>query len=304
MDRDALWDMLVFREIAERGTLAGAARALGITPSAVSKQVSRLEARLGVRLVQRTTRSLRLTAAGVRYRQHAERLLVALDEAEADVQSERDALRGVIRVSAPTLLGQHVVAPLVARFLEAHPRVDIELDLSDGFIDLITERVDLAVRVAPALPSSGLTSRRLGVTTWYIVASPAYLERRGAPAAATDLSAHACLELAHADDRGAWELVVRGRSVKVPVRGPIVSSSIGALYRCALEGAGVGRFPEYLVRADIEASRLVRLLPKALTFRRPVHALQPTRAHVAPRVRALASFLAEHFPRALAPPGG
>ncbi|EYF00213.1 LysR family transcriptional regulator [Chondromyces apiculatus] len=303
MDREALWDMVVFREVATRGTLSGAARALGVTPSAVSKQVTRLEARLGVRLVQRTTRSLQLTAAGTRYKGHAERLLVSLEEAEADVQGERDILRGRVRVSAPTMLGQEIVAPIAARFLVTHPEVEVELDLSDRLVDLVAEQVDLAVRVVPTMESSGLSSRRLGMTEWHLVASPAYVAARGMPASVGELAAHACLELSHAQDRGTWELQVRGRATRVLVQARLLSSSIGALHRCALEGAGIGRFPEYLVRKDLEAGRLVRVLPRVVSSRRPVYALQPTRAFVAPRVRAFASFLAEQFPRTLAQHG-
>jgi len=299
MDRDALWSMILFLEVVERGTLAGAARALHVTPSAVSKQIAKLEERLGVRLAQRTTRTLRLTTAGMRYRDHALRVVTALDDAEADVQSEERALRGRIRVSAPASLGQRLVAPIVARFVGAHPEVEVDLDLSERLVDLVSEGIDLAVRVVPNLTSSGLTARKLGVMEWVLVASPSYLTRRSTPRSPVDLPSHVCLELAHAEDRGVWKLVVRGRPHAIAVRPAIVSSSQLALLSCAVEGAGIARLPHYLVRDALEAGRLTRVLPRATASRRSVFALMPTRAFVAPRVRAFADVLARDLGRAL-----
>ncbi|MFT3770318.1 MAG: LysR family transcriptional regulator [Minicystis sp.] len=299
IDRDALWDMEVFLAVVEGGALAAAARALRVTPSAVSKQMARLEARLGVRLLQRTTRRLRPTPAGARYADHARRVVAALAEAEADVQTEGASLRGRLRVSAPTLLGQELVAPIVARFLLAHPDVMVDLDLTDRFVDLAAEPVDLAVRVAARLPASELSARKIGVVRWVLVASPAYLKRRATPKRAEDLADHACLDLAHAEDRTRWRLTAGGRAASVTVKGPLVSSSMVALHRAALAGAGIAQLPGYLVRADLAEGRLVQVLRGAELPRRFVFALQPSRALVPPRVRAFADFLAGELPAAI-----
>lgn len=304
VDREALWDMEVFLAIAEGGAIAAAARALRVTPSAVSKQIGRIERRLGVRLVERTTRSLRLTDAGARYADHARRVVAAVAAAEADVQAEGAALRGLVRASAPTLLGQEILAPIVARFVLAHPEVSVELDLADRFVDLAADPIDVAIRVAPRLPASQLTARRIGQIRWLIVASPDYVSRRGAPRRPEDLADHACLDLAHAPDRARWRLSAGGRAVTVAVRGPLVSSSMVALHRGALAGAGIAQLPAYLVRADLAAGRLVRVLDDAELPRRAVFALQPSRALVPPRVRAFADFLAAEVRRALAADDG
>ncbi|APR76119.1 Transcriptional regulator, LysR family protein [Minicystis rosea] len=299
VDRDALRDMEVFLAIVDGGTLAAAARALRVTPSAVSKQMARLEDRLGVRLLQRTTRRLRLTPAGARYGEHARRLVNALAEAEADVQSEVASLRGRVRVSAPTLLGQEVVAPIIARFLRAHPDVIVELDLADRFVDLASEPIDVAVRVAARLPASDLAARRIGVIRWILVASPDYVKRRPAPRRVEDLGGHACLDLAHAEDRSRWRLTLAGRTTSVTVRGPFVSSSLIALRCCAMAGAGIAQLPAYLAHDDLTAGRLVQVLKHAELPRRAVFLVQPSRALVPPRVRAFADFLARELPAAI-----
>ncbi|WP_394837354.1 LysR substrate-binding domain-containing protein [Pendulispora rubella] len=299
MDREALWNMEVFLAIANGGTLAAAARALRVTPSAVSKQLAKLEARLGVRLLQRTTRTLRATAAGERYRAHARRVIEALESAEADVQSEETALAGPIRVSAPSLLGQEIVAPIVADFLKAHPRVRIDLELTDRFVDLVGEVFDLAIRVAAELPESGLTARRIGTLSWRYFASPAYVSARGMPTRPEDLTGHDCLELAHDERRGRWQIRLRKREVEVDVRGPLVSSSVVALHRVALAGLGIARLPTFLVERDLAAGQIVEVFPNAIPHRTSVFAVQPTRAFVAPRVRAFGNHLVTELPTRL-----
>jgi DNA-binding transcriptional LysR family regulator len=284
------------------GTLAAAARALRVTPSSISKQLAKLERRLGVRLLQRTTRSLRVTAAGARYRAHAQRVMSALAEAEADVQSEETALAGALRVSAPTLLGQEAIAPIAARFLRENAGVELDLELTDRFVDLVSEPIDLAIRVASRLPESGLSARRLGLLSWHFVASPAYIKQRGAPRRPEDLGHHACLDLAHGTDRGRWRMAYGGAEVEVDVRGPLVSSSLVALHRSALAGLGVAQLPSYLVREDLERRRLVQVLPSAGTARRTVFAVQPSRSFAPPRVRAFTDFLAAELPAVVAEP--
>jgi DNA-binding transcriptional LysR family regulator len=299
VDRDALWSMEVFAAVVDRGTLAAAAQALRVTPSAVSKQLAKLEARIGVRLIQRTTRRLEVTSAGTRYREHARGIRAALEAADADVQSEDTALRGQVRVTAPTLLGQELVARVAADFVRDYPRVEVELDFTDRFVDLIGESVDIAIRVAPALPPSGLHARRIGFIEWFFVASPGYLRRSAAPRRPQDLADHACLALAGAE-RGRWAMTFGGRSMTVAVQGPIASTSLAALHRCALAGAGIVQCPAYLVSRDLEKGRLVRLLPNASIKRRVVFAVRASGRFVPPRVDALTTRLQTELRRLLA----
>lgn len=291
MDRDALWAMEVFVAVTEGGSLAAGARRLRVTPSAVSKQLAKLERRLRVRLLQRTTRSLRATPAGERYGLEARRAIAAAQAAEAVGRGEAEAIAGQLRVSAPTLLGQELVAPLAARFLAAHPGVTMELELTDRFVDLVGESVDVAVRVASRLPASGLVAARIGTLAWQFVASPAYVKARGLPRRPEELAAHACLDLAHGSDRGRWRMTFGRREATVDVRGPLVATSLTALHRAAREGLGIAQLPTYLVEDDLRERRLVVVLPSAGLARRAVWAVQPSRAFVPGRVRAFVAAL-------------
>ncbi|AKV00580.1 Transcriptional regulator, LysR family [Labilithrix luteola] len=301
VERDALWEMNVVASVIDGGSVAAAARALRLTPSAVSKQLARVEQRLGVRLIERTTRRLRPTAAGLRYREHAVRLLRNLSDAEDDVRADSRVPRGLVRVTAPTLFGQEVVAPVLARFLLRFPEVEVELILDDAFVDLVKERIDVAVRVASQLPPSGLLARKVGDIEYWLVASPAYLERRAVPARPSDLSVHACLDLAHAPDRGHWRMTEGGRAQVVDVSGPLVSTSLPALHNAALEGLGIAQIPRYLAQRPIDEGRLVRVLPNAVLPGRFAFALHAAGALAPARVRELSRFLLAELPERTSP---
>lgn len=299
VDREALWAMQLFVEVISRGSLAEAARAQGITPSAVSKQIARLEERLGVRLLSRTTRSLAATAAGARYHEHAQQILAAVRAAEAEVIADKGDARGRLKVSAPTLLGQELIAPLCARFIDQHPGVEIALDLSDRFVDLVREGVDVALRVATGLPGSGLTMRRLGAFELVLVASPAYLRRRPPIEHPKDLEQHACLSVAHLEDRRTWRLSLGGRAMEVQVAGPLTSTSMRALHAAAREGAGIALVPLYMAAPDLASGRVARVLPQASMPRRTVHAVHASGRLAPARVRRFVDLLALELPRVL-----
>lgn len=301
VERDALWEMNVVASVIDGGSVAAAARELRLTPSAVSKQLARVEQRLGVRLIERTTRRLRPTAAGLRYREHAIRLLRNLSDAEDDVRADSRVPRGLVRVSAPTLFGQEVVAPALARFLLRFPDVEIELLLNDAFVDLVKERIDVAVRVASVLPPSGLVARKVGEIEYWLVASPTYLERHPGLARPSDLGAHACLDLAHAPDRGHWRMTEGGRAHVVDVSGPLVSTSLPALHNAALEGLGVAQIPRYLAQRPIDEGRLARVLPNAILPGRSAFALHAAGALAPARVRELSKFLLAELPERISP---
>lgn len=299
IDKATLWDMQLFVAVIEGGSIAAGARAAAVTASAASKRITALEERLGVRLLQRTTRSLRTTDEGERYLVRAKDLLAGFAALESDVREQRGSLSGDVRLSAPTLLGQEVVSRVVARFSVAHPEVRVRLSLVDRLVDLTAESIDLAVRISDRLRSKELVARHAGVITSIPVASPAYLERRGRPTDAASLVGHALLELEHATPRGEWTLSRRDATEVIPVRGTLVVSSLGAIHRAALEGAGIAMLPTYLVADDLASGRLERALPATYSDRRTVFVVQPSRTYVPARVRALADALVVALPPAL-----
>lgn len=301
IDRDALWDMQVFAAVVDGGSIAAGARAVGATPSAISKRLAALERRLGTRLLHRTTRQLRITTEGATYVERARELLHTVAKLESCMQENGGALRGEIRISAPTLLGQELLTGVIARFLRQHPEVSAHLELSDRLVDLVSEPFDVAIRVATHLEAKELIARRVGVLETILVASPGYVKERGAPENVASLSTHAVLEAAFDGNRGRWDLQTRSGIKSVAVRGPLVCSSLGALRQAALAGLGVAQLPRYLVQSDLRARRLVHLLPKCTADQRSVFVVRASRAFVPSRVRALTEFIARELPALLKP---
>ncbi len=285
-------EMQVFARVVDLGGFSAAARALRMTPSAVSKLVARLEGRLGARLVNRSTRTLQLTAEGCAFYERAVRILADIDEAErAAASGERPV--GRIRINTSASYGVHVLAPLMAEFLADHPQITLDIVHTDQVVDLLADRTDVAVRAGP-MRSSSLLARGLGDTRMRIVAAPAYLERRGVPAGAADLERHDRLCFGYARASEGWPLLEGGMRVTIPVAGPIQASEGEALRHLALGGAGLARLAEFTVRADIAAGRLVPVLDAQNPGdREAFHAVHVGQGGPLPaRVRALLDFLA------------
>ncbi|MCK8787744.1 LysR family transcriptional regulator [Roseomonas sp. NAR14] len=297
---DRTGEMAAFAAVARAGSLSGAARDLGLTPSAVSRIVSRIEARLGVRLLVRTTRRMRLTAEGESYARAARRILADLDEAEAAI-ADQAAPRGRVRVSAATAHGRLVVVPLLADFVARHPGITVEIELSDEVADVLGGRADLAIRFGP-LPDSPLTARRLGETGRTVVASPAYLARAGTPRRPADLARHNCLDFSFRRSEPGWPFREEGRDRVLPVRGSITANNGETLVQLALQGVGITRVGDFHIGADLAAGRLVPLLEDYNPQdRESIHAVFVGGAAMPARLRVLVDFLAERM-RA-APPG-
>jgi DNA-binding transcriptional LysR family regulator len=233
-DVNRLAEMEVFVEVAERGGLSAAARALGLTPSAVSKLMSRLEERLAVRLMNRSTRRLQLTEEGARFHERALRILAELEEAEREA-SEESSPRGRVRVNANVPFGLHCLLPLVPRFLAKYPEVTLDLALSDRVVDLYEERADVAIRVGP-LTTSGLFARNLGESRLLLVASPAYLARAGTPKTPADLARHDCIDFSFARHLEGWPFRVEGRVQRLHVHGKARAGDGETNRRLALSG--------------------------------------------------------------------
>jgi DNA-binding transcriptional LysR family regulator len=286
-------EMEVFVQVFDRGGFSAAARLLGITPSAVSKLVARLEARLGMQLVHRSTRKLQLTPEGQQFYESSVRVLAELDEAERSVTADATP-RGRVTVNTSLSFGTQVLVPLVPRLLQQHPLVSLDIALTDRVVDLMDERADIAIRWGP-LPSSELLARRLGETAQVIVGAPGYLARHGTPRRPADLESHHRLDFSYRRRVPDWPLLVDGRLIDVPVRGSVRASDGETLRQLALAGAGLARLSRYHVQADLDAGRLSPVLekynPRDMA---PIHAVYLGKARQLPsRVRAVLDFLVE-----------
>lgn len=283
-----------FVEVAQQGSFAGAARVLDMDPSAVTRAVSALEAVLGTRLLQRTTRKVALTEAGAGYLERVRPLLEELESASEALQSASTQVRGTVRVTASVAYGQTVLVPLLPQLHAAHPGLEIDLLLSDAVVDLVSERIDVALRLGPAVDSS-LVGLRLAPVRPRVVASPAYVKRHGRPRVPQDLAQCDCLRFSLPGYRTQWSFRSPGGPVEtVAVRGWLVMSTALALHRAALEGLGPTLLADWLVEPDLRAKRLVDLFPDfevtATNFDSAVWLLYASREHVPQRVRAVVDF--------------
>ncbi|MBO9515753.1 MAG: LysR family transcriptional regulator [Variovorax sp.] len=284
-------EMEAFVQVVDRGSFSAGARALGMTPSAISKLILRLEARLATRLVHRSTRKLQLTPEGRNFYERSVRVLADMDEAERCVAA--GALpRGRVSINASVSFGHHVLVPLVPRFAEQYPEVALDIVLTDRVVDLMEERADVAIRWGE-LPSSELVARRLGATRQAIVASPDYLARFGTPRTPQELEAHNRIGFTYRRTVPDWPLRIDGRAVEVPVAGNVRAGDGETLRHLLVEGVGLGRLSLYQVQSDLDAGRLVAVLEEFNPGdTAPIHAVYLGKAGRLPaRVRALLDFL-------------
>jgi DNA-binding transcriptional LysR family regulator len=280
---DRLDELAVLVAVIDNGSLAAAARRLRRSPPAVTRALAALESRVGVRLIERTTRRLAATEAG---RAIAERARLLLGEYDAAVTGLADApLRGLLRVTAPVQFGRRHVAPLVIGFLAAFPEMQVELVLNDRNLDLIDEGLDVAVRIAP-LADSGLVARRVGEVRQVLVASPAYLAARGTPRKPTDLAAHDTILGTARGEASEWRFGTAKRATVVRLSPRLLVNDIEARLVAVRAGQGIARVLSYQVSEELEAGTLVRLLAAFEPAPLPVHLVAPSGGHKAPKVRA------------------
>jgi DNA-binding transcriptional LysR family regulator len=288
---DRLDELAVFVRIVEEGSLARAASRLRRSPPAVTRALAALEDRIGVRLIDRTTRRLAPTEAGRALYDKA-RTLVA--DYEAATSGAHDApVRGLLRITAPVQFGRRHIAPIVSRFLDAHAAVDVELLLNDRNIDLIEEGVDAALRIGP-LADSSLAARRVGQVRRLWVASPAYLKRRGTPAGPADLARHEAL-LGTVRANGEWVFGGARRGAPVRLAGRLRVDDVETRLRAAREGRGIAQLLSYQVADELASGRLVRLLQAWERPPLPVHLVTKGRAHRAPKIEAFLDFAAQRL---------
>lgn len=280
----------VFVRVVEDQGFTSAARALGLPKSSVSRAVALLEAELGVRLLQRSTRRVSLTEAGGAFYERASRGLAVVAEAAAAVADMQGALRGLIRMTAPVDAGDRLLGAPLARFVRRHPRVHVELVLTGRLVDLVEEGFDLALR-AGALRDSALVARKIGESEGGAYASPRYLARRGAPARVEDLARHRCVLFRPTRGRALWALTGPAGEERVEVGGPLGADDLSFVRRALLAGVGVGLLPTFLCARDVERGRLERVLPAYRAFAAPLHLVYPSAHYVPRRVAALRDFL-------------
>lgn len=293
----SLYEMVILARTVAAGSLSAAARELGVSTAVVSRKLAALEARLGVRLLNRTTRRIGLTDEGARYHEACLRILSEVDEADAAASAQRIEPQGVLKVALPASFGQKHVAPLVPRFAELHPKVKLALSLSDRTVNVIDEGFDLAVRIAE-LEDSSLAARKLAPNRRVVCASPAYLKKHGAPRTPDDLMRHNCLVPTWEHDFSmTWDYrEPSGRRGTVRVRGHYACDNWEVLRDWALAGLGIALKSTWDVRDHLEDGSLVPVL-SGYTFGTDVaiYAVYPHRRHLPAKTRAFIDFLADSF---------
>jgi LysR family transcriptional activator of dmlA len=281
--------------LARHGNLTAAARELDLTPPAATKRLAQLEARLGVRLVNRTTRSVSLTAEGETYLHHATRILAEVREMEDAVSSSRSMPRGLLRVNATLGFGRTTIAPLVSEFAKRHPHVEVQLDVTDRPIDLVESGVDLAIRFG-SLPDKRLNARRVMSNRRFLCASPRYLEQHGTPATLADLSDHQCIVHRQNDDAyGIWRLMHKGHTEVVKVQGMLSSNDGDIVLGWALDGHGILIRSEWDLAKYLESGRLRIVLPEFVQPSADLFVYYPSKRNQSARARAFVDFLVERF---------
>jgi DNA-binding transcriptional LysR family regulator len=286
-------EMNAFVRVVEKGSFAAAAQDLSLTPSAVSKIVTRIEQRLGVQLLARTTRRLALTAEGEAYFRRCQEILAAIEAAEAEVASSSTRLQGSIRINAGTAIGRYQIARMLPDFTARHPGITVELGVTDRLIDLIAENVDVAIRTG-TLPDSSLVARKIGEARRVICAGPHYLERHGTPTSPGDLLRHNCLLISNVAHLARWPFHTPEGINNLAVRGDITSDSGDALLDLALRGHGIMRALELPAADYVRRGELVVLLADVhVSEAIPIWAVTPPGRNRVPRVRAFLDFLVE-----------
>jgi len=288
------FELAVFTSVVRLESFAGAAEAHGMSASGVSRLVARLEHKLGVRLIQRTTRRLSLTEAGSAFHARASRILSDLEEAEAEASASALRPRGTVRISAPVAFGRRHLGAVVDDILKAFPELAIDLSLSDRFVDLVDEGFDLAVRTG-ALPDSRLVVRRLCENRRILVASPDYLRRRGSPEAVADLARHECLIFTALSRPRNWRLTGPAGTADIAVSGPVASDNGEFLIDLAQRGQGIAFAATFVAHQALKAGDLVQVLPDHEFEPASIFAAYPSSRQLSSKVRAVVDHLAQAF---------
>jgi DNA-binding transcriptional LysR family regulator len=286
----------IFLAVIEKNSFSGAAKALGLSKSSVSKRVTAMEAELGVKLLHRSTRKLHLTDAGERYVAAAEAAMHTLQEAEHAATELQNEPHGLLRVHAPMSFGRLHVAPLLPNFLTAHPKMQVHLEMSDNWADVIEGGFDIAIR-AGDLPDAALISKKLCDLQSVLCASPDYLTRHETPSVPQDLKDHNCLTSTHHILEREWHFEKPGKTQTTRISGRLSLNNSDALREALVRGFGIGRLPTFIAGGDIAAGRLVPVLTDYAMPSKPLHALYPDKHLLPAKARVFLDYVADKFGR-------
>jgi DNA-binding transcriptional LysR family regulator len=291
---DKFLEMKVFASVVDEGSFIGASERLEMSKAAVSRYVSELEGRLSVRMLNRTTRRLSMTPEGDVFYNRCKALLELLDDAESEVTAKAVEAKGTVKINVPVTFGNMHLAPLWGAFMERHPKVQLEVVLSDRLVDLVDEGFDLAIRIA-RLPNSTLVSRKLASTRMVLCATPKYLKNHGNPQSPDELSAHKVLAYTYLATKDEWEFAGPQGPLNIKTR-PVMYSNSGDTCRAvALSHQGVILQPTFLIGNDLKAGTLVELMPQYRSLELGIYAVYPSRKHMLPKARLLIDYLADAF---------
>ncbi|WP_163876883.1 LysR family transcriptional regulator [Rhizobium laguerreae] len=298
MPRTNLNDILIFMAVVDAGSFIAGGQAVGLSRSAAGKAVIRLEDRLGVRLLNRTTRTLSLTEEGRMFYERGLRILVSVDEAEASVAGQDSTPRGVLRFTVDDAFGRLVVLPLLEKYLRAWPDIQVEVSFTDRLADIVEEGFDLAIRVGATATDTRLVSRVIATYKARLCASPSYLAERGEPRNVDDLAVHDCLISAGRNQRQGWRFRGEGGSwIKAQGRSRLRLDSGEAIRDAALAGLGIALLPDFLVTDDLAAGRLRQILADFETDDAKILTLYPDKRLLEPRVRRFIDLIVEELGR-------
>jgi DNA-binding transcriptional LysR family regulator len=287
-------EMSSFVAVADAGSFVAAAELTGMSKAAVSRHVAELEERLGVRLMQRTTRRLSLTDEGQRFHARCKELLASIDEAESELSSSSGNPSGLVRVNAPLSFGIMHLAPLWGRFMDRHPKVTLDVTLGDRIVDLVEEGYDLAIRISN-LPNSVLVSRTLASTRMVLCASPQYSREHGMPVHPSELTSHRVISFSYWVTRDEWHFTGPEGEVIVRINSGMHTNNGDTCRIAALDHQGIILQPDFMIGGDLRAGTLVELMPDYRAISLGIHAVYPSRKHLPLKVRRLVDFLVEAF---------
>ncbi|MEW8052916.1 MAG: LysR family transcriptional regulator [Candidatus Thiodiazotropha endolucinida] len=285
-------EIYVFVKVVEAGSFVGASKQLNMPSTTVSRKVQKLEDVLGVRLLQRSTRKLHLTDIGRQYFENCQQNLVGIEEATTIASQSRSMPTGVLRITSPADFAVNYLQPWVEEFLGLYPDVKIELEVTDRYVDLIDERIDIAFRTGE-LKDSSLVARRIGPKQTIFCASPEYIEKSGKPSSPDELSQHDCIIMGSSLKNQHWRIMTEGGGISVPVKGRYAVDNMQLVITAALNGMGVAQAPYPLVRESLRKGKLIQVLSEYTTPKQSIYVIYPSHKHLARNVRAFIDHVVE-----------